>query len=86
MAKAARDVWFVNLVEPWKEVPEVGSLNSSHEVGLARPNLRSVAKSCYYTQLHFEVEDIDYGYFKIALVNLFKDKLTDHYDRRMLPR
>jgi len=92
---ATKDMWVVNLVEPWRggsdsitateffesinEAAEMGHLSSKDKVRIARLKLKGPAKQFYLAQPQLKADDISFEEFKKAFKERFKDKHTDHY-------
>jgi hypothetical protein len=95
MATVAKDMWVVNLIEPWKvesnsipvieffesinEAAEMGSLSSKDKVRLTRLKLRGAARTFYLSQPQLKADDIPYEEFRATFVKRFKDKHPDQF-------
>ena len=95
VAVATKDMWVVNLIEPWKgdsnsisateffesinEAAEMGHLSSKDKVRIARLKLKGPAKLFYLAQPQLKADDISFEEFRTAFKERFKDKHTDHY-------
>ena len=93
---ATKDMWVVNLVEPWKgdsssisateffesinEAAEMGKLSSKDKVRIARLKLKGPARLFYLAQPQLKADDISFEEFRTAFTERFKDKHTDHYN------
>ena len=90
-----KDMWVVNLVEPWKgdsnsisateffesinEAAEMGHLSSKDKVRIDGLKLKGPAKLFYLAQPQLKAREISFGEFRTAFKEQFKDKHTDHY-------
>ena len=85
MATATKDMWVVNLVEPWKgdsnsvqvadffesidEAAEMGRLTAKDKVHLAKLKIKGAARSFYTAQSELRADDVTYAAFRTAFVN-----------------